>query len=538
MTKNRIPAVLLVVVGLSCGGHAVGQEKKVELKESYTESFAGPASKHPAWGLYGPQAKSTVKFEPEGLRIQLPAGVEGQRPANGVTTRIGVKGDFQVTARYEILQEPAPEDGKSPTRLTMDVVFAPPHYDAATLSRRVVRAGKQSFAWMSLWDADAGKAVSRSLTSVPAKAMTGRLRIERTGTNIAYSFGEADDDTFTRVSVAPFSTDDVAEVRLIAATSGATASLDVRFKEIEVRGEKITKAAAAPQPADFAPPAKDYAQEYRQSFTKMALPAGWELVGPAAEDCVRFEPAGLRINLPAGWGGERQGTGIKSSFGVQGDFDMSLAFDMLAEPSAADSGKAGTRLSIQITKETPHSNIATISRSIGMTNGSNFVPWQSLWNEPAKKGVISANVFSTKTKTGRLRLVRSGPHLYYGFAEGPDGDYRFRANFTFGPEDLREIRIIASTGGEQAAIEARATDFRLRADAIPRAPAAPPAAADQADGPAADPPAPSRAWLKASLLIGAIIVVLMLAILGVGFFLMGSRKAPAQSSKAVVKKRK
>src|SRR5262249_37516450 len=126
MIETRIPPVLLLVVGLAVpfpwDGRAVGQEPTAELKESYHETFNGPASKYPAWGLYGPQARSAVKFEAEGIHVQLPAGVEGQRPAQGVATRITLKGDFRITARYEILQEPTAEEvGKAPTRLTMDV---------------------------------------------------------------------------------------------------------------------------------------------------------------------------------------------------------------------------------------------------------------------------------------------------------------------------------------------------------------------------------------------------------------------------------
>jgi hypothetical protein len=527
MIVKRIPPVLLVVVGLAVlfpgGGRAVGQERKVELKETYHETFNGPESKYPAWGLYGPQAKSAVKFEPEGIRVQLPAGAEVQRPALGVATRVSMKGDFQITARYEILQEPKAEEvGKSPTQLTMDVVLAAPHNDAATLSRRVVpRAGKQFFAWLSLWDADGGKSVPRGVRSMPAKATKGRLRIERTGTNVAYLFAEGDDDQFTRVSTAPFSAGDVAEVRLVATTSGAMAALDGRFHDIEIRGEKIAKPPTAPLTAEFTPPPKDYAQEYRQSFNgAKTLPAGWDFMGPFAESCIYLEAAGLRINLPSGWEGERPRTGIKSRFGVKGDFDISLAFEILVEPGAPDAGKLGTRLSLGIYKETPHTNVATVDRSIGMNDGTNFVSWQSLWNDEKGKGVSNGNVFRTTAKMGRLRLVRSGPHLYYGFAEGPDGQFRFRARYNFGPEELGEIRIMASTGGEQAALESRVTDFRIRADAISNAPA-------EVTGPAAEAAIPRRGWLLASLLIGAVTLVVVVA----AFFLTRARKVSPPPAK-------
>jgi hypothetical protein len=373
---------------------------------------------------------------------------------------------------------------------------------------------------------------------MPAKAMKGRLRIERTGTNVAYFFAEEDDEQFTRAGTAPFSADDLAEVRLVAINNVPMAALDVRYRDIEIRAAKIVKSATASPPVVITPPQKDYAQEYKQSFKgAAALPAGWGFVGPFAENCVRVDPAGLNINLASGWGGERPGTGIKSGFGLNGDFEITLTFEILAEPSAAEAGKAGTRLSLAIAKEAPHSHVATINRSVGINNGTNFVSWQSIWNEAAGKGVVSAHVFATKAMIGRLRLVRSGPHLYYGFAEGLDGEFRFRAKYNFGPEDLREVRIVASTGGDLAAIELRASDLHLRADAIPNMPATAPVVAVMGEAPAPSAAAPSRTWLVAFLIIAAMLLAIVAA-LGAVLFLTRARRLPPPSAKEVVKKRK
>jgi hypothetical protein len=162
-----------------------------------------------------------------------------------------------------------------------------------------------------------------------------------------------------------------------------------------------------------------------------------------------------------------------------------------------------------------------------------------LWNEEKGKSIPNGNAFRTSAKIGRLRLIRSGPQLYYGFAEARDGNFHYRARYNFGPEDLREIRITASTGGELAAFEFRITDFHLRADVIPGAPAVAPAAAAQVDGPAAVPVAPGRAWLKASLVIAAVILVVAGAVLGTMFFLVRARKAtPPPSTKELARKRK
>src|SRR4051794_3669014 len=59
---------------------------------------------------------------------------------------------------------------------------------------------------------------------------------------------------------------------------------------------------------------------------------GWEPLGPNAEEYAQFEPAGLRISLPAGWGGERPSTGVRRPIGVKGDFEITASFELLKEP--------------------------------------------------------------------------------------------------------------------------------------------------------------------------------------------------------------
>src|SRR5438552_1974744 len=115
--RRRLDVAVALAAFLALIGRAFGQDDQINLKEKYHESFTGSAEKHPAWGLYGQNAATFVKFEPQGLRFNLPAGFEGARPSIGVTTRVSVKGDFRITASFEILQEPeAAAIGKGQTR--------------------------------------------------------------------------------------------------------------------------------------------------------------------------------------------------------------------------------------------------------------------------------------------------------------------------------------------------------------------------------------------------------------------------------------
>src|SRR5436853_3309621 len=58
----------------------------------------------------GPDAATCVLFEEGAVRIKLPAdyqgkgGFHGERPDTGIIVPVEVKGDFEVTVSYEIIQ--------------------------------------------------------------------------------------------------------------------------------------------------------------------------------------------------------------------------------------------------------------------------------------------------------------------------------------------------------------------------------------------------------------------------------------------------
>lgn len=211
-------------------------------------------------------------------------------------------------------------------------------------------------------------------------------------------------------------------------------------------------------------------------------PPGLHLLGPNAEQSVRFEDEGLRITLPAGWKGDRPGTGVQADLRLQGDFAIWMSFDILKEPAKADAGKVSTRLSLGISKDTAKNDRATNSRSVTGSRGSVFVTWASLWNNEIGKNQMPSNVFPTKAKTGRLRLLRSGAQLFYHAAEG-DGEWQSLISYPFGEEDVINVRITASTGGEKAELDVRVTELHVHATAMGnRAAATPPGTREVASG--------------------------------------------------------
>jgi hypothetical protein len=234
--------------------------------------------------------------------------------------------------------------------------------------------------------------------------------------------------------------------------------------------EKATRVAGAvlawclcadlPYAAAQPPAETKLKDEYHHAFKGDAKPPkDWEVMGPEAELCVKFETSGLKISLPAGQDGAREDTGLVKGWAVKGDFEITVEYEILREPAAGDGGNAQTRFSLTAGLERAESNMASLSHMVGDTEGNKYVAWMK--DQPNTKLVPAA------AKGGRLRLERSGSELRYSVSEASEEDFTILDKRTFGSEDLKFISFGGSTGGEKASLDVRITDLRIRAESLP-----------------------------------------------------------------------
>jgi hypothetical protein len=104
--------------------------------------------------------------------------------------------------------------------------------------------------------------------------------------------------------------------------------------------------------------------------------------------------------------------------------------------------------------------------------------------------------FPTQAKAGRLRLTRVGADLSYLVSEGPGDEFTLVHKESFGPREVRQVRVVAMTSGHTAALTVRVKDLRIRAEAFTRV----------------APALPKRSWRKPALLIVALMIVLPLGL--------------------------
>jgi hypothetical protein len=262
-------------------------------------------------------------------------------------------------------------------------------------------------------------------------------------------------------------------------------------------------------------------QEYHLSFKeKLEKDDSWDFYGPDGEQCVHFEPEGLRIALPTGQEKVRDSTGVVIFREMKGDFEIIMDFEVLKEPKPADTG-FGTRLTLELRVEAPE-KVTTLSRMLNSNGKTEFTTWSSMPNLVDGKPRPTFNEYPTAAKKGRLRMVRTGSVVSYAKAEGAASEFTTLHQYPFSAEDVKEVQIYGTTGGPKAELAFRVTDLRIRAESLPGLPAA-----------ATTTTAESKSWLVVGEILGLGIVLAVALGLGVWLYLRQSRRVenmPASAS--------
>jgi len=237
---------------------------------------------------------------------------------------------------------------------------------------------------------------------------------------------------------------------------------------------------------------------------------GWELIGPNAKECVQYEPEGLRITLPAGFPKERPGTGLRIPMPAHGDFEVTIHYEILAEPDQASVGPLPTKLIFQAQLKRKDWAAAAIARRVHSDKGIQFTTWTVRDNHD-NSGIrqMKARQHTARAKVGRLRIVRTGTEAAFYAAEGPEGDFILLPPPRYmGEEDLKSIELVGSTGAPKATVDIRFTDLRVRTSVAPNPPKASVEALEAPEAPEAPRPPPRRhLWILLSLLTVGLLVV-------------------------------
>ena len=206
-------------------------------KERFTQDFRGDFETE-AFDLLGGSASGQYYgFEPAGLRVTVPDNCPESYFA--AAARITIQGDFQITARYTILELPSPTSGFG-AGATLSVVDA--EGERASVDRRQrVREGHVFCSYRGKRRPDESYEHLSQFRETSSDALSGWLRLTRVGPNIRYEIAGPHNDRFVQIHEEEFAGDDVDSVRLVVQTGGSPTAIDAVWSYFDVQAEKVIK---------------------------------------------------------------------------------------------------------------------------------------------------------------------------------------------------------------------------------------------------------------------------------------------------------
>ena len=217
------------------------------LAERYDLSFRNSHYDHQSIRVEGSGVQiSLVKPTVNGLRVHVPPKTNGS--GVGLCTKFGIRGDFELSVSYEILDAPKPAEGPG-IGPEVSLQSSDQWYKHISLSR--LAAAKTG-------DATFRSGISRSGdvnnnaddVSIKSSSKIGRLYIARSGSTV-YLYAAEGNGGFQKVTQADFGTGNMMFVRLSTLYEGANRGLDVLWKDLTVRAESLPRNPGQPSDGAF-----------------------------------------------------------------------------------------------------------------------------------------------------------------------------------------------------------------------------------------------------------------------------------------------
>jgi predicted RNA-binding Zn-ribbon protein involved in translation (DUF1610 family) len=243
------------------------------------------------------------------------------------------------------------------------------------------------------------------------------------------------------------------------------------------------------------------------------------------------EIEGLRVKLPAERG-QHFLSEVNVNFLVTGDFEFTATYEILTAQPPLEGYGVGVNLTVRM--DTEPQKYGKLMRALRVKEGSVYIA--EIFGKKDKVKYKNA-VKQTEVRGGQLRLSRIGPSLYYLVSDGPAKEFELLWEFKdYGADDLAYAGFqVADSGKPGNPIDARLIDLRMRMGKVerdkitaasPLAAAAPVQAAR--DGGQAAPRMLDGVprWMTALMAIGAGLLVLLVALIGVLLFMRRRKPIP------------
>lgn len=242
--------LLLIAMWLPSDASGGQPPRELALKQKIAVHFGDARVLQAPLTLFGSDVEILVHPEKEGLRFTIPANRPHLDPV-GVVMSSHIRGDFEITAGYEILQTTRPKTGHGiGFELYIDVQN--PAQDAIAFTRtNRVNEGENYFCTRMT-----GRGGNRKyeVHSVPTATKRGWLRMTRRGDDVAFLVSERPSGPFSQVWRSSFVTDDLRMVRLAAYSGFDPAPFEIRMLDLRVASTDVMSPRPLVQAAESASP--------------------------------------------------------------------------------------------------------------------------------------------------------------------------------------------------------------------------------------------------------------------------------------------
>nr|MBC8357152.1 DUF1583 domain-containing protein [Planctomycetota bacterium] len=406
--------------------------------------------------------------QPEGLRVTRPGG-EGYNDS-AIAPHLTIQGDFDIIAAFDQFV-PEPSAGGS-SGIYLQVLFASDKSNECLMSRRHLRNkfDPQPVVQGQYVAREVGGNRRSQFTVHRVEAPAGRLRLSRRGETVYYLFAENDSPHFRLYGTQAAVKDDVRLLRLLTQTH-LDGSTKVVWKSLSIHAENLMGLALHDREelvAELNQQRDALPQSFKHDFAKDPITAKrfhrWGTWLPDAN--------GLRMisNGTDNW----TSSGIAPQLGLQGDFDIAVAFDKLKVATPKERlncsfyvqvefpDPAKTQVNVLVSKY-PDGAVQLHAQTRVLDAGGNSV----------YRGFGSASIDSVD----QLRLARRGKRLLFLYREpGTERDRILAQTDVLDlPVPQTYVRLMLHTGGAGRQSEAMLKQFSVRAEKIAPNPSDPPA---------------------------------------------------------------
>lgn len=248
--------------------------------KDYYQDFRGDKPLIDELKIFGADTPDVSKKEDEGLRFTLTAKRVWRGPV-GVQLNIPLSGDFEITARYEILAAERPPVGNPGVGVGFNVANDADLQKLAKFGRFTLAKYGDIFL-VETWHKDLPKDNPlRVWKQEPSKLNTGLIRIKREGAILHYLAADGVDGNFHEVASREFNDRDLRHVRLLVTNNNSPALIDVRLVDLRIRNDIPPNAAVAPVAPPIAPEVREVEVQAAKGTTVSGLIIAVVLIGLA-----------------------------------------------------------------------------------------------------------------------------------------------------------------------------------------------------------------------------------------------------------------